>query len=84
MQPERTPFSLLRLGLLIACAIPFIIIFRVKRAMNKLLCPKCGKNLDYLLLSKDYNPKGVYSTFPSDIEKCPFCSLNLDDEIDNV
>lgn len=82
---SRNPFfSLFRLGILLACAIPFIIIFRAKRAMNKLLCPKCGNKLDYLLLSKDYNPNAVYTAFPANIEKCPFCSLNLDGEIEGI
>jgi len=70
----------IQLTLSLVFMIPFIIGYRASNARNKLVCPKCNKDLDYLFTSKDYNPKGDYTAFPVNISKCPYCSLKLDDE----
>jgi len=79
---NSTFISLIKLLPLLIVLVPVIIIFRIKKSMNKLLCPKCKNDLDYLFISKDYNPKCDYTAFPPDINKCPFCKINLDDNID--
>ena len=71
----------IRLPLAIACVIPFLIILRIKKRMQKLECPKCNNKLDYMFLGRDYNPQRDFTSFPKEIKQCPYCKINLDDNI---
>ena len=46
-------------------------------------CPKCGKDLSYLLTDRNYSHCGLLRIpvdFPKKFDKCPYCSQSWDEE----
>ena len=71
-------YNFFLLGLIFYVLTSLFMDMKTKKEIIKLKCPKCEKELDYLLLGQDYNPQDDYTAFPVTIKQCPFCKFDFD------
>ena len=56
-------------------------VYSVLRLRNVIVCPSCGKPLNYLILDPSYSKTavqfGIPKDLPSNITACPYCHTDL-------